>query len=131
MAGRPETPPSYVVDLDKVVNQIHSMVKTNPDSNTLWDRMDIDIVIPVYESLPEKTASRIIWITDCRIYTSNKSRYVECITVKKGTDRFYIYDKFKSNSYSHKNSYKQLTYEVPYVDDTAEPIYIPVYWRVN
>lgn len=131
MAGRPETPPSYVVDLNKVVNQIYSMVKTNPESNTLWDRMDIDVVIPVYESLPEKTASRIIWITDCRIYMSNKSRYVEYITVKKGSDKFYIYDKFKTTSYSHKNSYKQLTYEVPYVDDTAEPIYIPVYWRVN
>lgn len=131
MAGRPETPPSYVVDLNKVVDQIYSMVKTNPESNTLWDRMDIDVVIPVYESLPEGTASRIMWITDCGIYMSNKSRYVEYITVKKGSDMFYIYDKFKSTSYSHKNSYKQLTYEVPYVDDTAEPIYIPVYWRVN
>ena len=131
MAGRPEIPPSYVVDLNKVVDQIHSMVKTNPESNTLWDRMDIDVVLPVYESLPEGTASRIMWITDCRIYMSTKSRYVEYITVKKGSDKFYIYDKFKSNSYSHKNSYKQLTYEVPYVDDTAESIYIPVYWRVN
>ena len=131
MAGRPEVPPSYVVDLNKVVDQIYSMVKTNPESNTLWDRMDIDVVIPVYESLPEKTASRIIWITDCRIYMSTKSRYVEYITVKKGSDRFYVYDKFKSTSYSHKNSYKSLTYEVPYVDDTAGPIYIPVYWRVN
>lgn len=131
MAGRPETPPSYVVDLDKVIDQIYSMVKTNPESNTLWDRMDIDVVIPVYESLPEGLASRIVWIADCRIYTSNKSRYVEYITVKKGSDKFYIYDKFKSTSYSHKNSYKSLTYEVPYVEDTAEPIYLPVYWRVN
>lgn len=131
MAGRPEVPPSYVVDLNKVVDQIHSMVKANPKSNTLWDRMDIDVVIPVYESLPEGTASRIMWITDCKIYMSIKSRFVEYLTVERGKDRFYIYDKFKANSYSHKNSYKQLTYEVPYVDDTAEPIYIPMYWRVN
>lgn len=131
MAGRPEIPPSYVVDLNKVVNQIHSMAKTNPESNTLWDRMDIDVVIPVYESLPEGTASRIMWISDNKIYMSTKSRFVEYLMVERGKDRFYIYDKFKANGYSHKNSYKQMLYEVPYVDDTAEPIYIPVYWRVN
>lgn len=133
MAGRPEMPPSYTVDLDKVIDQIYSMVKTNPESNTLWNRMDIDVVIPVWESLTNENAGRTMWVTpsEGKIYMSNKSRFVEYLMIERGKDRFYLYDKFKTTSYSHKNSYKQMLYEVPYVDDTAEPIYIPVYWRVN
>lgn len=128
--GRPETPPSYVVDIDDMINNIYTKAK----AQTLLSyqkQLDIDVVIPVWESLPDDTAGRTMWISDNKIYMSTKSRFVEYLMVERGKDRFYIYDKFKSESYSHKNSYKQMLYEVPYVDDTAEPIYIPVYWRVN
>ena len=130
MAGRPETPPSYVVDLDKIVNMIYERGKTEM-AEFPWSRLDMDVVVPVYESLPEDIAKRTMWISDNKIYVSTKSSYVDYLLVERGKDRFYIYDKFKSNGTSHKNSYKQLTYEVPYADDSAEPIYLPVYWRVN
>ena len=128
--GRPETQPSYVVDIDDMVNNIYTKAK----AQTLLSyqkQLDIDVVIPVWESLTDDTAGRTMWVSDNKIYMSTKSRFVEYLMVERGKDRFYIYDKFKSESYSHKNSYKQMLYEVPYVDDTAEPIYIPVYWRVN
>lgn len=130
--GRPETPPSYVVDMDDIVDKIYTEAKASI-AELPWTRLDIDVVVPVWESLPDDTAGRTMWIipSEGKIYISNKSRFVEYLMVERGKDRFYIYDKFKSGGYSHKNSYKQLTYEVPYVDDTAEPIYIPVYWRVN
>ena len=130
--GRPETPPSYIVDLDVIIQLVMEKILENPPAT--YSHYDVDIVIPVYESLKENTAKHITWLLDNKIFMSNKSRFVEYLTAKRGInnrDTFYIYDKFKSDSYSHKNSYKQLTYEVPYVDDTAEPIYIPVYWRVN
>lgn len=131
--GRPETPKSYIVDLNSVINLVaKEMIRTGAPQG--WYGTDIDIVIPVYEAFNEETAKHIVWILDDKIYMSNKSRFVESIMAKrgvKGEDTFYIYDKFKSDSYSHKNSYKQFMVDVPYVDDTAESIYIPVYWRVN
>lgn len=130
MAGRPEVPPSYVVDMDDMVDKIYTEAKASI-AELPWTRLDIDVVVPVWESLPDDTAGRTMWISDNKIYISNKSRFVEYLMVERGKDRFYIYDRFKATSYSHKNSYKQMLYEVPYVDDTAEPIYIPVYWRVN
>lgn len=132
MAGRPEVPPSYVVDMDDMVDKIYTEVKASI-ANQTWSRLDIDVVVPVWESLPDDTAGRTMWVTpsEGKIYMSNKSRFVEYLMIERGKDRFYLYDKFKTTSYSHKNSYKQMLYEVPYVDDTAEPIYIPVYWRVN
>lgn len=132
MAGRPEVPPSYVVDMDDMVDKIYTEAKAS-FAELPWTRLDIDVVVPVWESLPDDTAGRTMWITpsEGKIYMSTKSRFVEYLMVERGKDRFYIYDKFKTTSYSHKNSYKQLLYEVPYVDDTAEPIFIPVYWRVN
>ena len=130
--GRPETPPSYIVNMDDIVDKIHTFAKASI-AELPWTRMDVDVVVPVWESLPDDTAGRTMWITpsEGKIYMSSKSRFVEYLMVERGKDRFYIYDKFKTGSYSHKNSYKQMLYEVPYVDDTAEPIYIPVYWRVN
>ena len=128
--GRPETPPSYVVDMDDMVDNIYTEAKASV-AELPWTRLDIDVVVPVWETLPDDIAGRTMWISDNKIYVSNKSRFVEYLMVERGKDRFYIYDKFKANGYSHKNSYKQMLYEVPYVDDTAGPIYIPVYWRVN
>ena len=128
--GRPETPPSYVVDMDDMVDKIYAEAKASV-AELPWTRLDIDVVVPVWESLPDDTAGRTMWVSDNKIYISSKSRFVEYLMVERGKDRFYIYDKFKANGYGHKNSYKHLMYEVPYVDDTAEPIYIPVYWRVN
>ena len=128
--GRPETPPSYVVDMDDMVDKIYAEAKASI-ANQTWSRLDIDVVVPVWESLPDDIAGRTMWVSDNKIYMSTKSRFVEYLMVERGKDRFYIYDKFKANGYSHKNSYKQMLYEVPYVDDTAGSIYIPVYWRVN
>ena len=128
--GRPETPPSYVVDMDDMVDKIYAEAKASI-AELPWTRLDIDVVVPVWETLPDDIAGRTMCVSDNKIYISNKSRFVEYLMVERGKDRFYIYDKFKSGGYSHKNSYKQLLYEVPYVDDTAGPIYIPVYWRVN
>ena len=128
--GRPETPPSYVVDMDDMVDKIYTEAKASI-AELPWTRLDIDVVVPVWETLPDDIAGRTMWVSDNKIYMSNKSRFVEYLMVERGKDRFYIYDKFKANGYSHKNSYKQMLYEVPYVDDTAGPIYIPVYWRVN
>ena len=131
--SRPELPNSYIVDLNDIVKMISRGIPGGITDLAMLSprRYDIDVVIPVYESLKDDTAKNIIWCLDDKIYFSNKSRYVEYLETMLGNKKFYIYDKFKSNSYSHKNSYKQLTYEVPYVDDTAEPIYLPVYWRVN
>ena len=130
--GRPEIQQSYIVNMDDIVDKIYTEAKASV-AELPWTRLDIDVVVPVWESLPDDTAGRTMWVTpsDGKIYMSNKSRFVEYLMVERGKDRFYIYDKFKANGYSHKNSYKQMLYEVPYVDDTAEPIYIPVYWRVN
>ena len=128
--SRPETPPSYVVDMDDMVDKIYIEAKASI-AELSWTRLDIDVVVPVWETLPDDIAGRSMWVSDNKIYMSNKSRFVEYLMVERGKDRFYIYDKFKANGYSHKNSYKQMLYEVPYVDDTAGPIYIPVYWRVN
>lgn len=128
--GRPETPPSYIIDLDNVVDKIYTEAKASV-VELPWTRLDVDIVVPVWETLRDETAGNTIWVTDNKIYISVKSRFVDYLTVERDKDRFYIYDRFKSGGYSHKNSYKQLMFEVPYVDDTAEPIYIPVYWRVN
>ena len=128
--SRPEIPPSYVVDMDVMVDKIYTEAKASV-AELPWTRLDIDVVVPVWETLPDDIAGRAMWVSDNKIYMSNKSRFVEYLMVERGKDRFYIYDKFKANGYSHKNSYKQMLYEVPYVDDTAGPIYIPVYWRVN
>lgn len=128
--GRPETPPSYIVDLNVIIDKVRENLVT--ESYMSFYGLDVDIVIPVYESFSSEVASRMVWLLDNKIYFSNKSRFVEYLEHKQNeAETFYIYDKFKSGSYSHKNSYKQLTYEVPYVDDTEEPVYIPVYWRVN
>ena len=129
--GRPEIPPSYVVDLNDVIKKVRNEINT--ESYMSFYGLSIDIVIPVYESLKADVASNIVWVLDNKMFTSNKSSFVESLkhTNKAGSEDYYIYDKFKANSYSHKKSYKQLTYEVPYNDESEEPLYIPVYWRVN
>ena len=124
--GRPELPNSYILDIDKIVDKIDSLAITE------WTlRLDIDIVIPIYESLPRKTAENMIFILDNKIFSSQKSQFVQSLETDRNDKHYYIYDKFKADSYSHKKSYKQVTIEVPYVDDSAEPIFVPVYWRIN
>ena len=125
--GRPEIPPSYVVDLNDVIKKVRNEINT--ESYMSFYGLSIDIVIPVYESLKADTASNIVWVLDHKMFTSNKSSFVESLkhTNKAGSEDYYIYDKFKANSYSHKKSYKQLTYEVPYNDESEEPLYLPVY----
>ena len=129
--SRPELPKSYVVDLNSVVNLIPFAAHAD-GTGTPYSRYDMDVIIPVYESFNEEIAKNIVWLLDRKIYRSNKSRFVEPLkTVQPGGDTYYIYDKFKSDSYSHKKSYKQFMVEVPYHEKDVEPLYIPVYWRVN
>lgn len=132
MRGRPEIQPSWVVDLDAIVNVVY-MAQTdsraNPDG-VPWSNYDTDIVIPVWETFTEDIAKNLIFVMNHKIYSSIKSRFVEYLeTRRSNTDKFYIYDKWKSGSYGHKKGYKQLTVEVPYPD--GESIFIPVYWRIN
>ena len=128
--GRPETPPSYIINLNDIMDKVLRKIKETA-VDFLYDRLDVDIVIPIWESIPDERAKYATFILNNGIYATNKSRFVEYLEGRVDKHRFYIYDKFKADGYSHKNSYKQMLYEVPYVDDTAEPIYIPVYWRVN
>ena len=129
MAGRPELPNSYIIDLNSIVDTIDAKIIDKPDFTD--PKQYIDIVIPVWESIPQKVAKYAAWIYNRKIYISQKSNFVEAITVKKGNNTFYIYDKFKGNSYSYKKGYKEETVEVPYPEAGVEPIYIPVYWRIN
>ena len=127
--GRPEIPPSWVVDLDAIVNLVYLEGINHPDG-VPWMNYDTDIIIPVYESFPETIAENLIFVLEHKIYSSIKSRFVEYLeTTRSNSDRFYIYDKWKSGSYGHKKGYKQITVEVPYLD--GESIFIPVYWRIN
>ena len=93
--GRPEIPPSWVVDLDAIVNLVY-MAQTdsraNPDG-VPWSNYDTDIVIPVWESFPDKISENLIFVLNHKIYRSNKSRFVEYLeTSRSNTDKFYIYD---------------------------------------
>lgn len=126
MAGRPELPISYIIDLDKIIDQVDELAVTEWSSN-----LDIDIVIPIYESFHEKVAKNIIFLLKNKIFSSSKSSFIEPLEADRNNKHYYIYDKFKANSYSHKKSYKQLTIEVPYVDSTVDPLFVPVYWRIN
>ena len=124
--GRPELPNSYILDLDEIINKIDALAITE------WmSKLDIDIVIPIYESLPRKTAENMVFILDHKIFSSQRSSFIQSLETDRKDKHYYIYDKFKADSYSHKKSYKQLTIEVPYADDSAESIFIPVYWRIN
>ena len=134
MRGRPEVPKSYVVDLNSVINLTRQeMLRIGAPEG--WDHNDIDIVIPVYESFKEDVAKHIVWILDHKIFSSTKSRFVEPIEARRGSksspDIYYIYDRWKADSFSHKKSYKQFMVEVPYPEKDVEPLYVPVYWRVN
>lgn len=131
--GRPEIPPSYVVDLNDVIQKVHAEIVKKGITQGFYGT-DIEIVVPVYESIKEETAINIVWLLDRGMYVSNKSRFIEPLKTKrgsKGKETYYIFDKFKGDGAAHRKSYKQLTYEVPYTDDGEEPLYLPVYWRVN
>ena len=120
-----------MVDLNDVIKKVRDEVNT--ESYMSFYGLTIDIVIPAYESLKKDVVPNIVWILDNKMFVSQKSRFIEPLKhmENNGAEEYYIYDKFKSDSYSHKKSYKQLTYEVPYTDDGEEPLYIPVYWRVD
>lgn len=126
MRGRPELPISYIIDLDKIIDQVDELAVTEWSSN-----LDIDIVIPIYESFHEKVAKNIIFLLGNKIFSSTKSSFVEALEADRKNKHYYIYDKFKADSYSHKKSYKSLYIEFPYVDGAVEPIFVPVYWRIN
>ena len=132
--SRPASPDSYVVDLNNIINLTHKeMLRIGAPHG--WDHTDIDIVIPVYETFKDDVAQHIVWILDHKMFSSTKSRFVEPIEARRGLessqDIFHIYDRWKADSFSHKKSYKQFMVEVPYPEEDKEPLYIPVYWRVN
>ena len=132
--GRPELPNSFIVDLNNVIHLTQKeMLRIGAPQG--WDHTDIDIVIPVYEAFKEDTAQHIVWILDKKMFSSTKSRFVEPIEARRGLpnsqDIFHIYDRWKSDSFGHKKSYKQFMVEIPYPEEGVEPLYIPVYWRVN
>ena len=131
--GRPEIPPSYVVDLDDVISKVRTEIVKKGITMGHYGS-DIEIVIPVYESFREETAVNIVWLLNHSMYISSKSRFIEPLKTtrgSKGEETYHIYDKFKSDGFAHRKSYKQLTYEVPYTDKDEESLYIPVYWRVD
>ena len=132
--ARPYLPKSYVVNVNDFIKTIHEKVmerlnETNPDFTK--PKADVDIVIPVYQSLPEKTAKHMAWICGSKIYISQKSSFVEYIKQKKDNVTYYIYDKFKGSSHSYRKGYKEETFEIPYPEAGEESIYMPVYWRIN
>lgn len=127
MRGRPELPNSYVVNVDDILASTHGKVHDTTEAQ----KLDVDIVIPVYASFPEKTAVNIMWIIEGKLYSSTRSYFVQCLESDKDEVHYYIFDKFKSNNVSHRKSYKQETYEVPYPEEGVEPIFVPVYWRIN
>ena len=127
--ARPFLPNSYVIDLGDIVDKIDAMVEDTPE---LTDpKQYIDIVIPVWEMLPDKVAKYAVFVLNKKIYISQKSSFVESIEAKKGNNTYYIYDKFKGSSHSYKKGYKETNVEVSYPEEGPAPIYIPVYWRVN
>ena len=130
--GRPKLPISYVVDLDEVIKEVKKQIieKGIPEG---YYGNDIDIVIPVYESLKEETGTNVIWLLDSVIYSSTKSRFIEPLkaTRANGKEVYHIFDKFKGDGAAHRKSYKQFVYEVSHVDETVEHLYLPIYWRVD
>ena len=129
MAGRPELPNSYIISLNEIVRKIDSLIIDKPEFTD--PKQYIDIIIPVWESMPAKVAKYAVWIYNKKIYISQKSNFVEPIEARRGNNTFYIYDKFKGSSHSYKKGYREETIEIPYPEAGVEPIYIPVYWRVN
>lgn len=127
--ARPFAPNSYVISLNDIVNKIDSQIIDKPEFTD--PKQYIDIVIPVWETLPEKVAKYAVWIYNKKIYISQRSSFVESITAKKGNNTYYIYDKFKGGSHSYKKGYKEDSIEVAYPEEGVEPIFIPVYWRIN
>ena len=127
--ARPFAPNSYVISLNDIVNRIDSQIIDKPEFTD--PKQYIDIVIPVWETLPEKVAKYAVWIYNKKIYISQRSSFVESITAKKGNNTYYIYDKFKGGSHSYKKGYKKTNVEVSYPEEGPAPIFIPVYWRIN
>ncbi len=127
--ARPDLPNSYVISLDDIVNKIDSQITDKPEFTD--PKQYIDIVIPVWETLPEKIAKYAVWVHSKGIYISQRSNFIESITAKKGNNTYYIYDKFKGGSHSYKKGYKEDSIKVSYPEKDVEPIFIPVYWRIN
>ena len=107
--ARPFAPNSYVISLNDIVNKIDSQIIDKPEFTD--PKQYIDIVIPVWETLPEKVAKYAVWIYNKKIYISQRSSFVESITAKKGNNTYYIYDKFKGGSHSYKKGYKKECYK--------------------
>ena len=130
MRGRPEIPKSWVIDLDHIIDIAYVEGIYHPDG-VPYASYDTDIIIPVWDVLPEDIVKNLIFLLDHKIYSSTKSRFIDFIqTTRSNSDRFYIYDKWKTNNYSHKKGYKQFTVEISH-HDGGESIFIPVYWRIN
>lgn len=130
--GRPASPISYIVDLDDVIKKIKEQIIEKGVPMGYYGS-DIDVVIPVYESLKEEIGANIIWLLDSAIYSSTKSRFIEPLKAVRadGKENYHIFDKFKGDGFAHRKSYKQFVYDVSHVDENIEHLYLPIYWRVD
>ena len=72
--ARPFAPNSYVISLNDIVNKIDSQIIDKPEFTD--PKQYIDIVIPVWETLPEKIAKYAVWIYNKKIYISQRSSFV-------------------------------------------------------
>ena len=126
--GRPELPDSHIININDVIRKINSEIFMKNDG--VNEGLDIEIVFPVYQSQTEEIAKNCMWLLDKKIYISerNRSSYNKPLEFQAHGNTYYIFDKFKSESRSHKSSYY---HTVQNSENESGPIFMPVYWRIN
>lgn len=128
--ARPELPNSYIIDLDKIVNEINEDVNEYKHLKNKFTNSNeyADIVIPVWSEMEKDIADYLVFVHKGKIYISKKSSMVRFIKIEKGNNHYYLYDGFKNRD---RRGYKKKKVKVRYPEEGVEPIYIPVYWRIN
>ena len=117
MAGRSKVTPSYIVDLDRIVEKVHQETY----------KAAVDIVIPVYKNnFSKEIAEKMIFLFGSEIYQSIKSSFIEPIRLIYDNTLYHITDAFSSGGPS---GYIPAWIEVPYADDSEETLSLSYYWR--
>lgn len=117
MAGRNPIPPSYIVDLCKIVSDVYSQQD--------FHKSTYDIVIPVYQNnFKRDIAKKLVFLTESSIYQSIDSSFVEDIVMSLEDSTFYIVDKFETGN---ECGYKFSSIDVTHTDGST--ITISYYWR--
>ena len=122
--ARPQTPGSVIVNLNEIIDNFILTRKLDP----MEKRYDIDIVVPIRSSMTEKRARNTVFLLDNKMYTSQRSNFVEPLTTVIGKMKFYFYDTFKNYSNSHKRSYSEGRIGVYHTDGF---LVLPYYWRID